>query len=91
MSHSSLYGYLFVFAAAQSGLLFGYEVGVISQVLEMDGFKLQFGALQRGFNATLIDGPAKSSLPALTTFAFLVGRHVAALIPPCLPRLTCLP
>jgi hypothetical protein len=29
------------------GLLFGYEIGVVSQVLEMDGFKLQFGVIEK--------------------------------------------
>lgn len=44
---NNVFGYLIAFAAAMGGLLFGYEIGVISQVLGMLGFQLQFGMVAR--------------------------------------------
>lgn len=42
---SQTYGYLVAFAAAIGGLLFGYEIGVVSQVLAMPSFGFFFDLL----------------------------------------------
>lgn len=68
----STYGLMIAFAAAMGGLLFGYEIGVVSQVLEMDGFKLQFGVVKRLPNGDLEDIDV-TTVPSLTTFTFLIG------------------
>ena len=80
-SIQSRFVYVMAFAAAMGGLLFGYEIGVISQVLEMPGFKLQWemSVLNRTARA-LADGPNKTSVPAQTTFFFLLGCFFGALV-----------
>ncbi|CEP01631.1 Hexose transporter 1 [Plasmodiophora brassicae] len=75
------YGYLLAFAAAMGGLLFGYEIGVVSQVLDMPGFRLYFGMADR-----LADGSleaiksADETMRSLTTFSFLAGCFAGAWI-----------
>lgn len=61
------------------GLLFGYEIGVVSQVLEMDSFKLHFGAIGQNQNGSFYEIDTKT-LPALTTFTFLIGCFVGAFV-----------
>lgn len=81
LAKNSVYGYLIAFAAAMGGLLFGYEIGVVSQVLLMDGFKEQFGASYRLANGTFIAIESyKNVLPALTTFTFLIGAFAGAFV-----------
>lgn len=83
MNKTSTYGYMLAFAAAMGGLLFGYEIGVVSQVLGMPGFQLQFGS-SPGVSAdgiTLIaDKLATGKVDQLTTFTFLAGCFFGALI-----------
>ncbi|KAI8908312.1 sugar transporter [Gorgonomyces haynaldii] len=73
---ASTYGYMIAFAAAMGGLLFGYEIGVISQTLDMPGFKTTWGisSIQDG---VLVDLD-KKTVPSLTTFTFLAGCFVGA-------------
>lgn len=53
MGKPNMYGYMIAFAAAMGGLLFGYEIGVVSQVLALPGFQLQFGQAARLANGTI--------------------------------------
>jgi MFS transporter, SP family, sugar:H+ symporter len=50
------FGYLVAFAAAIGGLLFGYEIGVVSQTLSMTSFGLQFDLVTFVPNMPLPDG-----------------------------------
>ena len=50
MAKATVYSYLVAFAAAIGGLLFGYEIGVIGQVMALDSFGLKMG--YRFLNAT---------------------------------------
>ncbi|KAJ3062066.1 hypothetical protein HDU98_002031, partial [Podochytrium sp. JEL0797] len=43
---SSTYNWLVGFAAGIGGLLFGYEIGVIGQVLGMVSFQLRFALIE---------------------------------------------
>jgi MFS family permease len=79
MGKISIYGYLIAFAAAMGGLLFGYEIGVVSQVLEMNSFKYHFGASGLLENGTYYDID-KKTLPSMTTFTFLIGCFFGAFL-----------
>ncbi|KAJ2995484.1 hypothetical protein HDV02_000769 [Globomyces sp. JEL0801] len=75
---SSRFGYLVAFAAATGGLLFGYEIGVIGQVMTLDSWIYDFDGLTRPLTKDdkgkyTHDKDAYSLLNALTTFSFLVG------------------
>ena len=54
-----LFSVLTAFGAAIGGFLFGYEIGVVSQVLSMDAFGIRFGLKinERGDNGELLDAP----------------------------------
>ncbi|KAJ3064692.1 hypothetical protein HDU99_004395, partial [Rhizoclosmatium hyalinum] len=43
---SSTYNWIVGFAAGFGGLLFGYEIGVIGQVLAMISFQIQFNLIK---------------------------------------------
>jgi len=93
---SQTYGYLVAFAAAIGGLLFGYEIGVVSQVLAMPSFGLFFELLVwqnvsspaynkddcTKFNDTtaLCPSPNHGSNTGLITFTFLIGCAAGAII-----------
>ena len=90
-TNSNAYFLMVAFAAAMGGLLFGYEIGVIGQVLDLDTFGVKMG--YRFLNATsgLVETCSKdnygvgcSSFEADTTgwvtFTFLIGCTVGALI-----------
>ncbi|KAL2913957.1 hypothetical protein HK105_206548 [Polyrhizophydium stewartii] len=84
------YQYLVAFAAGVGGLLFGYEIGVIGQVISMDSFSSFFGYRYLAANGdykdcTGDDYPAScSSLAEDTTgwvtFTFLIGCVGGALV-----------
>jgi hypothetical protein len=61
---SQVYKYLVSFTAAIGGLLFGYEIGVVSQVLDMKSFKDSFHA---------IGDSQVADLDGNVTFTFLAG------------------
>ena len=62
---TNAFGYLVSFSAAIGGLLFGYEIGVVSQVLGMDSFQDYFGILGNEEGRAQFDGNV--------TFIFLFG------------------
>jgi sugar porter (SP) family MFS transporter len=73
---SNLYAYMVSFSAAMGGLLFGYEVGVISQVLSMTSFQLYFGILDSNLKRTL----NAASVEGMVTFTFLSGCTLGAML-----------
>lgn len=93
---SQTYGFLVAFAAAIGGLLFGYEIGVISQVLSMLSFGFKWNLLiWVPLNSTIYDskkcvnfnstiaachGPEYAANTGLTTFTFLVGCAIGAIV-----------
>ena len=93
---SQTYGYLVAFAAAIGGLLFGYEIGVISQVLSMPSFGFSMNMLVltlqtdsaydkkscTNLNETWAGCPGanNSAYTGLTTFTFLAGCAGGAIV-----------
>lgn len=63
------------FSAAFGGLLFGYEIGVVSQVLGMEGFLQYFGC----FGDDDYTKALRSDFEGNVTFTFLAGCIVGAL------------
>ena len=63
------YNYLVSFSAAIGGLLFGYEIGVVSQVLGMESFQQLWGT----FGDDLEKKALQSELEGNVTFSFLIG------------------
>jgi sugar porter (SP) family MFS transporter len=78
---SSVYSYFVAFASAMGGLLFGYEIGVIGQVLSMFSFNKYFGAvldtLDADGNHTRTDTYYFSQ--AMVPFTFVVGCCIGAI------------
>ncbi|KAJ3320365.1 High-affinity glucose transporter rgt2 [Blyttiomyces sp. JEL0837] len=62
------------------GLLFGYEIGVIGQVLGMNSFRRDFGLgdFNNATNKYDIDDPKNSDLQSAVTGTFLVGCVLGA-------------
>ncbi|KAI8899270.1 general substrate transporter [Globomyces pollinis-pini] len=84
-SHSNnFYGYVVAFAAGIGGLLFGYEIGVIGQVLSLDTFCYDFGALavplQKDDNGAYLQSEYYQTLNQYTTFTFLMGCSIGSVI-----------
>ncbi|KAJ3040798.1 hypothetical protein HDV00_010413 [Rhizophlyctis rosea] len=77
-----LYAVLTAFGAAIGGFLFGYEIGVVSQVLSMEAFGLRFGLKvnERGSNGELLDAPGGPDATGWITFTFLIGCVLGAAI-----------
>ncbi|GAU89752.1 hypothetical protein RvY_02263 [Ramazzottius varieornatus] len=68
------YNYLVTLASAMGGFLFGYEIGIIDQILHMDSFGLLFGL--RVHNETggrPAISPEYGDLAGWITFTFLMG------------------
>ncbi|KAJ3314085.1 Plasma membrane low glucose sensor [Boothiomyces sp. JEL0838] len=73
------YGIIVAFAAAIGGLLFGYEIGVIGQVLGMQSFKSYFGFGYVDGTGTYVDYASHTSNESFTTFSFTFGCAIGAL------------
>ncbi|KXS18310.1 general substrate transporter [Gonapodya prolifera JEL478] len=66
------YALFIALTAAIGGLLFGYEVGIINQVLLMDSFRLFFG-LSTVSNGGLVNSPNSADLEGNIVSLFLAG------------------
>ncbi|KAJ3093363.1 hypothetical protein HDU96_002351, partial [Phlyctochytrium bullatum] len=75
MSSHNTYTWVVAFAAGMGGLLFGYEIGVIGQVLGFKNFQKDFGTTGMiiGADGTEIENPDKEGREALITSTFLFG------------------
>jgi MFS transporter, SP family, sugar:H+ symporter len=73
------YNYLVSFAAAMGGLLFGYEIGVIGQVLGMDSFGLHYGMKFQNETGVFTTS-SKDDLEGNITFTFLAGCVLGAML-----------
>ncbi|KAI8847929.1 hypothetical protein BC829DRAFT_490341 [Chytridium lagenaria] len=78
---NNTYTWVVAFAAGMGGLLFGYEIGVIGQVLGFKNFQNDFGTTGTILNSAgeLIDNPDKESREGLITSTFLFGCVAGAL------------
>ncbi|KAI8840061.1 general substrate transporter [Chytriomyces cf. hyalinus JEL632] len=74
----SNYNWLVSFAAGIGGLLFGYEIGVIGQVLGMEIFQNDFGMAYTDANGKRVDYPNRPSIDGWITTTFLLGCIVGA-------------
>ncbi|KAI9095581.1 sugar transporter [Phlyctochytrium arcticum] len=77
----NMYNYMVSFGAAMGGLLFGYEIGVIGQVLEMDTFGRYFDYLK--FDAVenkYVSNGFKAERTGNITMFFLLGCLGGAII-----------
>ncbi|KAJ3279524.1 hypothetical protein HK104_001392 [Borealophlyctis nickersoniae] len=74
----AFYNILVAFGAAMGGFLFGYEIGVISQVLSMESFGLRFGLLTRDASGKVVDAADKDDMTGWVTFTFLFGCIIGA-------------
>ncbi|KAJ1553188.1 hypothetical protein HK405_008684 [Cladochytrium tenue] len=73
------YMWAVAFTAGTGGFLFGYEIGIINQILSMDGFLVYFGIDQK--NGTTIEPNGNTDeLTGLVTSSFLYGCVVGAAI-----------
>ncbi|KAJ3055036.1 hypothetical protein HK097_011672 [Rhizophlyctis rosea] len=77
-----LFAVLTAFGAAVGGFLFGYEIGVVSQVLSMDAFGLRFGLKinERGADGELLAATGAADATGWITFTFLIGCVAGAAI-----------
>ncbi|KAJ3113205.1 hexose transporter hxt1 [Phlyctochytrium bullatum] len=86
--HKNVYTWVVAFAAGMGGLLFGYEISVIGQVLGFKNFQRNFGIEDDVSNGTMapngtyytMDNPDKESRQGLITSTFLFGCIVGAFI-----------
>ncbi|ORY53169.1 general substrate transporter [Rhizoclosmatium globosum] len=85
---SSTYNWIVGFAAGFGGLLFGYEIGVIGQVLAMISFQIQFNLIKLdstgnplyGSDGKTIDADNQADLESWITSTFLFGCIIGAAI-----------
>ncbi|ORZ33341.1 general substrate transporter [Catenaria anguillulae PL171] len=79
-SAANWYSWSLSFAAGHAGLLFGYEIGIINSVLEMDPFKLFFGlgSWNQDINHVTSIGEATSRISSIVSF-FVLGCIPGAL------------
>ncbi|KAJ3187620.1 High-affinity glucose transporter rgt2 [Irineochytrium annulatum] len=68
-----VYNWVVAFAAGMGGLLFGYEIGVIGQVLGMDKFAQDFGMQTRNASGAWVASDNAASISGYITSTFLFG------------------
>ncbi|KAI9016628.1 general substrate transporter [Hyaloraphidium curvatum] len=76
------YSYFVSFAAALGGLLFGYEIGIINQVLQMNSFQLYFGIATSNVpdeNGVLPQSPNAADTEGWIVSSFLLGCIAGAI------------
>ncbi|KAJ3128482.1 hypothetical protein HK098_004377 [Nowakowskiella sp. JEL0407] len=73
------YQWLIAFAAGMGGLCFGYEIGVIGQVLPMADFGYTFGYFDKDGNVPPGTENSKSNLEAWITTSFTIGCFFGAI------------
>ncbi|KAJ3084961.1 hypothetical protein HK102_000449 [Quaeritorhiza haematococci] len=77
----NFFNYIVAFAAALGGFLFGYEIGIIDQILGMNAFGLRFGLKKFNETTQLIQKTeAEGDIKGWVTFAFLMGAALGAVI-----------
>ncbi|KAJ3390840.1 hypothetical protein HDU84_006931 [Entophlyctis sp. JEL0112] len=74
------YNWLVSLTACLGGILFGYEIGVIAQVLGMPSFLVDFDMARMDGNATLVTTPNYTSNSSLVTASLLIGCIVGAAV-----------
>jgi sugar porter (SP) family MFS transporter len=75
-TENNLYSLMVTFSAGVGGLLFGYEVGAISQVLRMPSFQKYFGMIDSLGNRTA-EAPF---VEGLVTFILLFGCTIGSVV-----------
>ncbi|KAL3899091.1 MAG: hypothetical protein SGCHY_002287 [Lobulomycetales sp.] len=69
-----LYTYVISFASAIGGFLFGYEIGVVDQIFEMQDFGLRFGLREYDpVSGDLVLSGSNAAIKGNITFIFLLG------------------
>ncbi|KAJ3397953.1 hypothetical protein HDU92_000054 [Lobulomyces angularis] len=76
----NFFNYIIAFASAIGGLLFGYEIGLIDQVLGMQNFAITFGIKHYNEAGLLVDTEQAKDIKGNVTFTFLLGCTVGAVI-----------
>ncbi|KAJ3046541.1 hypothetical protein HK102_013142, partial [Quaeritorhiza haematococci] len=76
----NFYNYVVAFAAALGGFLFGYEIGIIDQILGMEAFGLLFGLKEYNSTGFLIESPSAPDIKGWVTSTFLLGCVFGALL-----------
>lgn len=78
----SWYAYFVTFAAAVSGFLFGYDIGIIDTVLKMPSFQLYFGTavIDPSNPNEVIDTDIQSSVDGNVVSSFLAGCMGGSLV-----------
>lgn len=67
------YATLVAFASSIAGLCFGYEIGIIASVLEMDSFQLWAGTGVRDGSGVVVPSDAEATLNGAVVSSFLFG------------------
>ncbi|KAJ3078641.1 hypothetical protein HK102_004347 [Quaeritorhiza haematococci] len=81
MANSNLFNYIVAFAAALGGFLFGYEIGIIDQILGMEDFGLRFGLKEVNTTTLLIQKTkSEADIKGWVTSTFLMGCVLGAII-----------
>ncbi|KAJ3386576.1 hypothetical protein HDU92_002388 [Lobulomyces angularis] len=75
----NFFNYVIAFASAMGGFLFGYEIGIIDQILDMKDFGLTFGIKFIDTNDTLISTVRAPDIKGNITGYFLAGCAIGAL------------
>ncbi|KAJ3075817.1 hypothetical protein HK102_005528 [Quaeritorhiza haematococci] len=81
MAGNNFFNYIVAFAAALGGFLFGYEIGIIDQILGMEDFGLRFGLKEVNTTTLLIQKTkSEADIKGWVTSTFLMGCVLGAII-----------